>query len=309
MTSATQLIIGAGPTGLHTAQLLAEAGHSVAIVSRSGGSATHPRIRRIALDASDAQALTRQAAGVRTIFNCSMPRYDRWPEEFPPIAAAVLHAAEHSGAALVTLSNLYGYGRVDAAMHEALPMAPCSIKGRVRAAMWEAARASRARVTEVRASDYLGQGAGSLFTLMTLPALLRGEPASHPGDLDAAHAWSFTKDVARTLVAAAASDASWGRAWHVPSSTASIRALADAIARQAGVAAPRLSALSPAELARLGEADSILREVVEMGYLYDRPCLVDSRATERALGVSATPLPEVLADLLRADQVTPAQVR
>lgn len=302
MTADTHLIIGAGPTGLHTAQLLAEAGHAVIVVSRSGGASSHPRIRRVALDARDAEALTALAAGTRTLFNCSMPRYDRWPEEFPPIAAAVLRAAEQTGADLVTLSNLYGYGHVDGAMHESLPMAPCSVKGRVRAAMWEATLAGRVRVTEVRASDYLGQAAASLFTLMTLPALLSGAPASHPGDLDAAHAWSFTKDVARTLVAAAASEASWGRAWHVPSSTASIRALAEAITRQAGVAAPPLSALSPAELARLGETDSILREVAEMGYLYDQPCLVDGRATTQALGVTATPLPQVIADMLQAGQ-------
>jgi hypothetical protein len=104
-----------------------------------------------------------------------MPRYDRWPEEFPPIAATALSAAEHSDADLVTLSNVYGYGRVADPLTESLPMAPHTIKGRVRAAMWEAARNGRARATEVRASDYLGHGAGSLFTLMLLPRILRGE--------------------------------------------------------------------------------------------------------------------------------------
>jgi nucleoside-diphosphate-sugar epimerase len=55
---------------------------------------------------------------------------------------------------------------------------------------------------------------------MLLPRILRGEAASYHGDLDAAHSWTYTQDVARTLVAAAQSDLSWGRAWHVPSNTA-----------------------------------------------------------------------------------------
>ena len=75
------------------------------------------------------------AEGASTIFYCAMPRYDRWPEEFPPIAAAALSAAEHSGADLVTLSNVYGYGHVPGPLTESLPMAPYTVKGRVRAAM------------------------------------------------------------------------------------------------------------------------------------------------------------------------------
>jgi nucleoside-diphosphate-sugar epimerase len=300
MTRNAKLIIGAGSTGMHTALLLAQAGCEVKIVSRRGGTSSHPRIVHVALDASDAASLAALAEGVSTIFNCAMPRYDRWPQEFPPIAAAVLRAAERSGADLVTVGNVYGYGRVAGPLTESLPMAPHTVKGRVRAAMWEAARAGRARATEVRASDYLGHGAGSHFTLMLLPSILRGDAASFPGDLDAPHSWTFTQDVARTLVAAAQSDLSWGRAWHVPSNTASIRALSAAAARLAGAPAPTLATMSSAELNGLAAVDSIMREVVEMTYLFERPCVLDSTETMRALGVTATPLEDVLHDTLRS---------
>ena len=299
MTRNPKLIIGAGPTGMHTALLLAEAGHDVKIVSRRGGTSSHPRIVQVALDASDARSLAALAEGVGTIFNCAMPRYDRWPREFPPIAAAVLRASERSGADLVTLSNVYGYGRVKGPFTESLPLAPHTVKGRVRAAMWEAARAGGARATEVRASDFLGHGAGSLFTLMLLPRILRGEAASYHGDLDAAHSWTYTLDVARTLVAAAHSDLSWGRAWHVPSNTATVRELSAALARLAGAPTPTLATMSSAELDGLAAVDSIMREVVEMTYLYERPCVLDSSETQHALGVTATPLEDVLHDTLR----------
>jgi len=142
------------------------------------------------------------------------------PAEETKQRLSLLRFSERSGADLVTLSNVYGYGRVKGPFTESLPLAPHTVKGCVRAAMWETARAGGARATEVRASDFLGHGAGSLFTLMLLPRILRGEAASYHGDLDAAHSWTYTRDVARTLVAVAQSDLSWGRAWHVPSNTA-----------------------------------------------------------------------------------------
>jgi nucleoside-diphosphate-sugar epimerase len=178
-------------------------------------------------------------------------------------------------------------------------MAPHTIKGRVRAAMWEAARAGRARATEVRASDYLGHGAASHFTLMVLPSIVHGEVASFHGDLDAMHSWTFTQDVARALVAASVSDASWGRAWHVPSNVASVRELSASAARLAGAPAPTLNRMSGAELDALATTDSIIRELVEMIYLVDRPCVLDSTETQHALGVAATPLEDVLRDTLR----------
>ncbi|MGO4702270.1 NAD-dependent epimerase/dehydratase family protein [Dyella sp. 2RAB6] len=294
----SHLIVGAGPTGTHTALLLAEAGDSVTLATRRGNGPLHPNIARVALDATDGEALARLVTGHATLFNCAMPRYDRWPQDFPPIAAAMLHAARQAGAALVMLGNAYGYGEAAGPLTEDLPMAPHTAKGRVRAAMWQDALASGVRVAEVRASDYLGHHASSLYTLMTLPALLRGERAVYAGDLDAPHSWSFTRDVAATLVAAARDERSWGRAWHVPSHDLSARELSQHFAAAAGLPAPVLERMPLAALRTLGETDSILAEVVEMAYLYEQPLRLDAQATRAMLGIAASPLEQVLADTL-----------
>ena len=76
------------------------------------------------------------------MYNCANPPYHRWPELWPPLAAAMLAAAERTGAVLVTMSNLYGYGPVDGPMTEDLPLRPTTAKGRVRAAMWHDALAA-----------------------------------------------------------------------------------------------------------------------------------------------------------------------
>lgn len=304
--SSSHLVIGAGPTGTNTALLLAETGDSVTVVTRSGAGPRHPRIDRVALDATDGKTLERLVEGAATIFNCAMPRYDRWQQDFPPIAAAVLRAARHAGAALVMLGNAYGYGEVSGSLTEDLTMAPGTAKGRVRAAMWQEALSSGVRVTEVRASDYLGCNASSLYTLMTLPALLRGERAVHFGDLDVPHSWTFTRDVAATLVKAARDERSWGRAWHVPSHDLSARELSQQFAIATNRPSPALERMPLATLRALGEADPILAEVVEMAYLYEQPLRLDSTATRALLGVEASPLEQVVANTLQRNETSDA---
>lgn len=293
------LLIGAGPTGTATALRFALRGQPVTLVSRRGTGPQHPLVTRIAADASDARGLARLATGARTVVNCAMPPYHRWPEEFPAIGAATLAAAEAAGADLVTLGNVYGYGRVAGPMAEDLPLMPHTVKGRVRAGMWDLSRRSAVRATEVRASDYIGRGAASLFTLTVLPGLLEGQPVGFAGDLDATHSWSWIGDVADTLVAAAGCEASWGRAWHVPSRVASVRELAAMLASAAGVAEPLLTRVDAAALQAMADADPVMREVLEMAYLYDEPSVLDSRETERLLGVAAAPWETSLQDTLR----------
>ena len=195
------LVVGAGAIGSATAQLLAGRGERVRLVTRSGGGPQHPAIERVAADASDPDALTRLADGVAVIYSCAGPPYTRWASDWPPLAAALLRAAQTSGALLLTTGNLYGYGAVGSPITEASPLQPNSEKGRVRVRIWNAAleahRAGRIRTAEVRGSDYLGAGAVTPMTLLVLPNVLAGKRAWAPADIEAPHSWTYTGDVAR----------------------------------------------------------------------------------------------------------------
>lgn len=299
------IIVGAGATGSATARLLADSGEQVRLVTRRGTGPAHPRIERVTADATDSARLVELATGAAVLFNCAMPPYDRWPAEFPPLAAALLATAERTGADYVMLGNTYGYGPVDGPVTEDLPLTPTSRKGIVRAQMWHDARAShdagRVRVTEVRANDYLGAGAYSPFTLLVGAQVLVGSPASYPGDLDASHSWSYTGDAARTLIAAAGHGESWGRAWHVPSvSEAPVRELAARLAEAADMPAPRLHHMTMPELHDVGRTDAVMAEFPEMLYLYDRPNILDASSTTGTLGVTASRLDKVLAEMVAA---------
>lgn len=263
-------------------------------ITRSGAGVEHPLVERVAADATDATLLTSLAEGADSLINCAAPPYDRWPEQFPALAAAQLTAAVRTGAGYVMLGNVYGYGPVHGAFTEDLPVAPTTVKGTVRARIWTDAVASGARVTEVRAADFLGADVYSLFDLMATGPLLAGEPAFLPYDLDVPQSWSSTGDVARTLVAAARDDRSWGSAWHVPSTVVTAREMAARLAFLTGAPEPKLESLPLEEIHRLGRTDPIMAEVPEMQYLYRRPFVLDSSLTERTFGFGPAPLDQTL---------------
>lgn len=292
------VVIGFGPAGAATARLLAEQGRTVRVVTTSGRR-PEPGIEHLALDASDSARLIEAARGATAIHVCAAPPYHRWAAGWPPLASSLCAAAEATGAVLVLLGNLYGYGPVDGPLTEDLPLAATGPKGRVRAAVWERARAlheqGRIRAVEVRASDFFGPGVtdGGHLAARVVPRLLRGKPVSTLGDPDAAHSWTYVPDAARALVEVAGEERAWGRPWHVPTQPArSVREMVGRLAARAGTGPVAVRRLPSAVPAVAGVFSPMIRELKEIRYQFDRPFVVDSSAYEAAFTVRATPLEE-----------------
>ncbi|RWL93531.1 MAG: NAD-dependent epimerase/dehydratase family protein [Mesorhizobium sp.] len=286
------VVVGAGPVGRETARLLGEEGHDVILTSRSVGSNALRNVRSMQADATDASALSRVCRGAEAVFMCAMATYHRWPTDFFPIIDGTVQAAEAVGAKLIVLGNLYGYGKNGENPLRSLD--PNSKKGTARTIMWQRAARASVPAIEIRSSDYLGHGAISYFSLIALPAIIEDQPVAFIGDLDATHAWTFTKDVARTLVAASRSTGEWGRAFHVPSQHASPNELIRKTAAMLGRNIAETHSYSILEMEALG-----MQELIEMRYLFESPLLVDSSDAETLLGVEASSLEEMIADTLR----------
>jgi nucleoside-diphosphate-sugar epimerase len=299
---ARHVVIGAGPIGSGTAMRLAEAGHEVRVVTRRGVARRHPGIEAVAADAADPVRLTEITAGAAAIYNCANPPYTSWASDWPPLASALLAAAEANDAVLVTMSNLYGYGPGSRQpMTEDLPLNATGTKGRVRAQMWldalAAHEAGRVRVTEARASDFFGpEVLGSAMGDRVVPRVLTGKRVSVIGDADAPHSWTFADDAAATLVVLGTDERALGRAWHVPSAPAcSARQLVAALAEAAGVAPPKVSSMPTWMLKPAGVVVPMLKELRETAYQFETPFVIDASAAETTFGLHATPLPEAAA--------------
>ena len=308
------MVVGAGPIGTGVASRLVEEGTRVRVVTRSGSGPTGAE--RVAADARGEEDMRRLAEGATAIYNCANPPYHRWQVEWPPIARSLLAAAESSGAVLVTVSNLYGYGPAPAAlgvaeydeghpMTEATPLAADGTKGSVRAQMWRDALAAhdvgRVRATEVRASDYIGFGAGSVVGDRMVPRILQGKGVSVLGRTDRLHTWSYTGDVCRMLIVAGRDPRAWGRAWHAPSNPPRTqRQVAEDFARVSGIRPVHVSAVPSLVLHGLGLVSPLMRELRETEYQFRDAFVMDSSLAAATFGVEPTPWEELLATTLRA---------
>ena len=298
MAKKKYVVVGTGAIGTLVADQLAAAGHSVIAISRHASPSKSPMVEHVAGDASDATFLARQAVDAAAIFNCVNPPYHRWPQEWPPIAAALLHAAEESGAVLTTLSNLYAYGAPTGPLTPETPLRATYAKGQVRGQMWLDAKAAhdanKIRATEVRASDFIGPTGFSAINRL-VPDIVEGKRVQLLGNPDAPHSWTYTVDVAKTLIAAAQNKTAWGRAWHVPTNPPRTqRQVVEELAEAAGVGPVKVSVVPNALLRLLGLFNPQMREVLITMYQFEQPFIIDDTATRRELGLAPTQWEEVL---------------
>jgi nucleoside-diphosphate-sugar epimerase len=285
-----QVIVGAGPVGTALARELLSRGEEVRIITRSGSGIDG--VDKVAANAADANRLAELADGAVAIYNCVNPPYDRWVQDWPPVADALLSAAERSGAVLAITGNLYGYGPVDAPMTEETPLAATGTKGRVRNKMWldalAAHRAGRIRTFEVRGSDYLG--GNSLLSAIVTPAWRKGRRAMVPAPLDVPHTFTDVREVATLLALGATDERAWGRVWHVPSADpVTIREVTAIAATQLGVP-NKVSGLPYGAVWAAGMFNPVVKELRETQHQFRKPFVLDSTLAQKTFGLSPRPI-------------------
>lgn len=307
------VIVGAGPVGTELATLLANSGKQVTVVTRSGGGIEHSAVTRVAADASDPDALSVAADGAAALYNCANPGdYTAWQRVWPPLSASILGAARSTGAVLVTAASLYPYGPVSVPMVEGMPDLATDQKGRLRARMWADAlaahRAGEIRAVEVRGSDYMGVGIGKNgHVSRNVPRALAGKGVRVIGDPDAAHAWTDVLDMARTLAAVAEEPDAWGKVWHAPTNAprSQREAITDVLA-SVGKPAVSVKALPMPAMRLAARFSPMVRELMEMSYMFTRTYELDSSAAQTAFGLKPTPWEEMCR---RTAEVTSARRR
>jgi nucleoside-diphosphate-sugar epimerase len=301
--SRTHVVVGAGIVGSTLAELLANDGRDVIVITRSGSGPTHKNIKCVAADVSDLPKLLEIAPSAAAIYNCVNPPYHQWAKQWPPIAASFLSYAEKTGAVLVTCSNLYGYGPVDVPMTESLPLNAPGVNGKVRAQMWLDAKAlhdaGRIKTTEVRGSDYVCAGEQSRVGSRVLPKILAGKPAQVLGDIDVKHTWTYPLDVARLMQIVATDSKAWGKAWHVPSNEPKTqKELVSELAAVAGVKNPKLSSVPKVMWNLLSVFNPLLKALKETAYQFQREYILDDSAARQTFGMKPTQWNQILKEVV-----------
>jgi nucleoside-diphosphate-sugar epimerase len=293
------VVVGAGAVGTAIARQLAAAGRPVDLLSRSGRGPDLAGVHRGTVDAADAASLTAAATGASALYLAvNPPTYAQWAAQWPPLTTAFLGAAEATGAVLAIVGNLYPYGPADGPMREGRPDRAPGAKARLRAHLTAEAlarhAAGRLRAVEVRASDFVGS-TGDSHLDRVLPRALAGKPVRMIGAVDQPHSWTGIEDVARALIAATDDDALRGRVWHVP--TNGPRTQREAVqdhCRAAGIEPVPVRVLPHPVLRVAGLFQRQLAELEETRYQFTRPYVLDSAASEAALGLRPTPWAEIV---------------
>jgi len=180
--------------------------------------------------------------------------------------------------------------------------------GKVRIKMWQDALDSGVRTVEVRGSDYIGAGAVGIFSSVLLPAIAKGRTAYVPGNPDLPHSFTYTGDMARTMVALAGDDRAYGKAWHAPTLPAiTIRELADRYTDLIGAPRVKLRAMPRFVMRTAGLVVPMAREMAEMDYQFYAPFHLDSSLTEDTFGLTPTDLDVPLREIAVSADATLAR--
>ncbi|MCW2835455.1 MAG: epimerase [Nocardioides sp.] len=292
--TAVHVITGAGPVGATVALQLAEAGQQVRLLTRSGSGPDHPMVERRRVDVSRPDQLASAIDGAEVVHHCIHgSAYDArtWRAELPAAERTVLEAAGRIGAVVVFPESLYSYGPVDGPMTEDLPRTATGGKLGVRADLLAQRAASTTATISIAASDFYGPRVLNAHAGERLiPTVLAGKTMRVVGSLDQPHSFTYVPDLAAAMIRAAATPELWDTFLHAPTaSPVTQRQLITQVAATAGVPAPRMSALPSWALKAVGLVSPSTRELVEVGYMFDRPFVVDSTDSEARLGLAPTP--------------------
>src|SRR5215217_257626 len=169
-TSPRHVIFGTGAIGLATLDALRRRGDTARMVNRSGSARVPGDVEVIGGDARNPAFTTEVARGADVIYQTLNPPYPEWSAQFPLLQAGVLAAAEAAGARLVSMENVYMYGRpagrpltedrdYDAHTKKG------TLRGRMARDLLAAYQAGCVAVAIGRASDYFGPRGGAQSNL------------------------------------------------------------------------------------------------------------------------------------------------
>jgi nucleoside-diphosphate-sugar epimerase len=295
--SDTVLVIGYGPVGAATAEILRGRGQPVRLAQRKRPAGLPADLPFVACDVTDRASLAHAADGVGQIVLSVGLAYSGpvWRDTWPKIIENVVETASATGARVVFVDNLYMYGPQTEPLREDMPLSDQPLKPAARSAatrVWQKASAEgRIRFAAVRGPDFYGPGVTlSVLGDTGIAALARGKAAMWINDADIPHDIAFVPDYARAVVSLLdAPDDAFGQAWHVP--CAPIRRPRELLGLAAATLGQplRVRNLPFWALRALSVFTPELGEFAEMRFTWDRPYRVDASKFKARFWSDPTP--------------------
>lgn len=306
-----QTILGSGGSiGKELAKALTAYTTDIRLVSRKPEK-VNPTDELMAADILDLQQLKKAIHGSEIVYlTVGLPYSIKvWKKEWPKLMANVINTCAEENCKLVFFDNIYMY---DAAslngMDENTPINPSSEKGKVRAEIaryvMEAIEEGRIQALIARSADFYGPSITntSMLTEMVFKPFSKGKKANWMASTKYKHSFTYTPDAGKATALLGNTNDAYGQVWHLP--TASFpptgKELIELIAKEMGVE-PKFQ-VAPKFLVRgMGIFMSIMREMVEMMYQYNRDYVFDSSKFEKRFGIYPTSYAEGVREIVKKD--------
>jgi nucleoside-diphosphate-sugar epimerase len=278
-------IIGTGQLGLAILPLLLKKypGEEILLVNRTG-KLNGPIPMNVQLASADATSKTDMKAIARRsdlIFSCTDMPYDKWAGFYPATANALAYALSETHAKLVFADNLYSYGNVKGnEMNERMPHAAKTKKGKIRAGVIHTLLNSgdefNSRVAIVKAADFIGPGIHKgIFGTGFLQAVYAGKTVRLFGNINLPHTFTFINDFAEAMINVGTANDTFGQIWHVPNAPALSLDKWIHLFEVVSYHKIKKSVTPKFIIKTAGLFHSFIRELYEMAYQFEYPCLVN----------------------------------
>ncbi len=237
----------------------------------------------------DPASVRAAARGVDTIFYLVGVPY--WQFELHPILMRkTLDGAIAEGVQrLVLIGTVYPFGRARTErVSEDHPREPHTFKGRMRKQqedlVLEADAAGSIRATVLRLPDFYGPNLERSFLASAFQAATQGGRAQLIGPIDTPHEFLYVPDTGPIALALAAEPRAFGRSWNLAGpGVITQREFVEQVFQEAG-RKPRYIVANKMMLRAMGLFNPLLREVVEMHYLFETGVIMDDSALRGLLG-------------------------
>lgn len=304
------LVLGAtGSIGYAFANLLLAQQEQVTILVRDRDKAiqlfgTPAGLTIVQGDAQNKAPLIELGRRATHIFHGINYPYDKWQGNMERVTQHVIEAAAPNKATILFPGNVYNYGNTSTPIKEDSPMQPNTKKGALRVRLEqmlkEAAQQGHCRVLVLRLPDFWGPNVMNEGIAPIFKAALKGEAMPWLYRNDIPHQLVYTPDAARAfyqllqLQASATYEVYNFGGEVVPS----IKAWQQQIAEAAGTT-PKYKLHSKWLFKTLGLFMPVMREIAEMGYLWENTILLNDDKLRRALpDLKLTPMPQAIANTL-----------
>lgn len=312
MEGRTLVLGGTGSFGGAMAEALIANGALVCLLTRNPGRAEkrfgrYAELEIIAGDVQDAAKLADAAKDCAVIVHGVNYPYDRWVPFMRTATQNVIKAA--AGKTILFPGNVYGLGaQTSTALDESAGQLATTRKGKLRIhledMLREAAEQNDTRVLIVRAGDYFGPTARNGMVDRIFGHAAMGKKIQAFGRLDARHEWVYLPDLARASVALLeqtdklAAFETVHVAGHVAESQ---RAFLARVAALAGHPELGMQILPWWLLGIYGLFDGVVRELLELRYLFDEAVILDGgKFAGLCPGFVRTPLDEAITTTLKS---------